>query len=486
MNEIECQSNVINIIPELFLCVVALFLLLVGVTLGNKAQRIINLLTKLALTVTIFILIFVVGIDEQYAFNDFYYSNSFIVFAKVLLLVVALFIFVLNSGEDYPPVSAMRSFEFPVILLLAIIGMMIMISANDFLTLYLGLELQTLCLYILAAFERDNSKSNEAGLKYFVLGSLASGLLLYGISFTYGFTGSTNFEIIEDLFESGVTGESTAVGFIIGLVFVVIGFCFKLSAAPFHMWAPDVYQGSPNIVTTMFATLPKIAAIILLTRVLVEPFSSWVGEWRQLIILVSVLSMFIGAFGAIKQSNIKRLFAYSSIGHVGFMLIGVASANQQGITGLLIYLSLYLTMSLGAFATLFMMKKDAIVNEEISSLKGLSKTNPVMGFIVSLTMLSMAGIPPLAGFYAKFYIFQAALEANLFMLAVAGIVASVISAFYYLRIVKMIYLDEPELKFDESPKAVRFVAATSAVINLLYFLFPSILTNLVLYAVSNM
>jgi NADH-quinone oxidoreductase subunit N len=319
-----------------------------------------------------------------------------------------------------------------------------------------------------------------------VLGALASGLLLYGISFTYGFTGSTNFEVIEDLFASGVTGESTAVGFIIGMVFIVIGFCFKLSAVPFHMWAPDVYQGSPNIVTTLFATLPKIAAMILFTRVLVEPFSSWVGEWRQVVILVSVLSMYVGAFGAIKQTNLKRLLAYSSIGHVGYMLIGVAAANQQGIIGLLLYLSLYCAMSLGAFASLFMMKKDGIVNEEIISLKGLAKTNPVMGFVVGIIMLSMAGIPPLAGFYAKFYIFQAAIEANLIALSVLGVVASVISAFYYLRVVKMIYLDEPELEFDESSNTTRFVAATSAVINLLYFLFPSLLTNLVFYAISNM
>lgn len=468
------EQIILDALPEVLLGAVILVSLLVGAFFGDKSQKFLSFVAMITLAVIIYILADVKNLSEQFIFNDFYLSNPLIILSKVILLSTGIFIFILYISQIYPKDSRMNSFEFPIIILLSMLGMMIMISANDFLSLYLGLELQSLCFYVMAAFERGDSKSNEAGVKYFVLGALASCILLYGVSLVYGFVGTTDFETIKQLFEKVSSKETVAIGFIVGMVFIIIGFCFKISAAPFHMWVPDVYQGSPTIVTAIFATMPKIAAIVIITRILMNPFGTWLEEWRQIIILVSVISMFVGAFGAIYQTNIKRLFAYSSIGHVGYLLMGVASSSKDGLIGVLLYISLYVIMTLGVFASIMMMNRDRILNQDITMFKGLHKTNPIMAFCIAVLMFSMAGIPPFAGFYGKFYVFKAAIESNHIYFVVAGVLASVVAAYYYLRIIKFMYFDEASVIFDKGSKGAKFVLCFSSFVNLLYFLVPSV------------
>ncbi|MEO5338800.1 MAG: NADH-quinone oxidoreductase subunit NuoN, partial [Magnetospirillum sp. WYHS-4] len=378
-------------------------------------------------------------------------------------------------ARDFMERQHMSRFEFGVLILFATLGMLLMISANNLVSLYVGLELQSLSLYVIAAFQRDDSRSTEAGLKYFVLGAVASGMLLYGASLIYGFTGTTDFEALATQFRD-LQGHRPPVGLVFGMVFVLAGLAFKVSAAPFHMWTPDVYEGAPTPVTAFFSLAPKIAALALLTRVAMGPFGGLIAQWQQVIVAAAALSMFVGAFAALVQKNIKRLMAYSSIGHVGYALIGLAAADQAGVKGVLIYLSIYLFMNIGAFACILAMRRGDRMVEGIDDLAGLSKTHPGMAAAMAIFMFSMAGIPPLAGFFGKFYIFLAAVNAGLYTLAIIGLLMSVVAAFYYIRIVKVMYFDEPAEGLERVvPREVAGVLVVSSLIVLLFFLYPGLL-----------
>jgi NADH-quinone oxidoreductase subunit N len=361
----------------------------------------------------------------------------------------------------------LNRFEFSVVVLLSVAGMMVMVSARDLISLYLGIELMSLSLYVIAAIDRENIRSTEAGLKYFVLGALSSGMLLYGASLIYGFTGTVSFAGI------AAAAKSPSTGLIFGLVFLFAGLAFKVSAVPFHMWTPDVYEGAPTPVTAFFAAAPKVAAIALFCRVATTAFPNIMLQWQQIIVFIAIASMALGAFAAIGQRNIKRLMAYSSIGHVGYALVGLAPGTATGVSGVMIYMSIYLAMTLGTFAVIIAMRRDGGQVEEIDQLAGLSRTQPVMAFVLAALLFSLAGIPPLAGFFAKFYVFLAAIEGKFYALAVIGVLASVVGAYYYLRIVKIMYIDEPVQKFLPMPKAVGFVMLLSAVFTILFFVYPA-------------
>lgn len=409
-------------------------------------------------------------------------SNAFTVFAKVLILLSGGFVLMLSSG--FLREEGGRPFEFIILLLFSLLGMMLMISAADLLSLYMALEMSSLALYVLASFNRDNTKSSEAGLKYFVLGALASGMMLYGMSLVYGFAGSTSFAALGDLF----AGQSQlSKGVVLGLILMMVGFCFKLSAVPFHMWTPDVYEGAPTPVTAFFATAPKIAALALFTRLLLEPFANAVNQWQQIIIFVSVASMLVGAFGAITQTNIKRLMAYSSIGYVGFLFMALAAGNASGVQSMLIYMSLYIFMCASMFGAVLLMKRDGKAVENIKDLSGVSQTNPALAVAVSISIFSMAGIPPLSGFFGKMYVLLAAVEANLTWLAVVGVITSVVSCYYYLKIIKTMYFDEPAPAFDGgAPFLVNAAIVIGAVVTMLFFLVPSPLIVLAKTAASSL
>ena len=361
----------------------------------------------------------------------------------------------------------MDSNEYPVLVLLATVGMMLMISASDLIGLYLSLELQSLALYVVAAINRDSAKASEAGLKYFVLGALSSGLLLYGASLVYGFTGHTDFGGIA----TAIHGSGASLGIVFGLVFIISGLAFKVSAVPFHMWTPDVYEGAPTPVTVFFATAPKIAAIALFTRVMVGPFAEAIGQWQQVVEFISILSMAFGAIAAIGQNNIKRLLAYSSIGNMGFALVGLAAGTQEGVQGLVIYMLIYLATTLGTFACILAMRRKGVYLEQISDLAGLSRHDKGLAFVLAMLMFSLAGIPPLAGFFGKLFVFMAAVKAGLYVLAILGVVASVIGAYYYLRIIKIMYFDQPVEVFDGAEKRLAYVAYASLAFVLGFILF---------------
>jgi len=405
-------------------------------------------------------------------FNESYIIDRLSIFMKVLTLLFCFF--VLLSSKDYIKNNNIDKIEYPIIILASTLGMILMISSYDLIIFYLGLELQSLCLYILASFKRDDERSTEAGLKYFVLSALATGLLLYGCSLIYGFTGSTNFEIISANLDEANTGA------VFGIVFIIVGLAFKVSAVPFHMWTPDVYEGSPTSVTSFFALVPKIAAISVFIRFMYVPFVNVISQWQTIIIFLSIASMILGAVAAIGQSNIKRLMAYSSIGHMGYALAGLAPGTNAGIQSTIIYLTIYLVMNLGAFACIFMMKRESIFYENIKDLSGLSKNHPTLALSFLIILFSLAGIPPLAGFFAKFYVFMAVIEANMYALAIIGLVTTVVSAFYYLRIIKIIYFDKPNKPFDESYDwGLKSSLILSSILILIYFIYPSILTNVV-------
>lgn len=421
--------------PEIILTVMAIILLLIGVVKKEDGCR---LITNFA----IFALIAVMALTVKFfggrveTFNGMFVTDNFAVYAKILMLAgaaSALFI-----GARYVETQRISRFEYPVLVVFSTIGMMLMISANDLMSLYMSIELQSLPLYVLAASRRESVRSTEAGLKYFILGALSSGMLLYGASLVYGFTGSTNFNTI-----AATLGdlEVVPVGVIAGMVFLLSGIAFKLAAAPFHMWAPDVYEGAPTSVTAFFAIAPKIAAVALLTRVLTGPFADVQDQWQQVVIAISVLSMLVGSVAAVAQTNIKRLLAYSAIGHIGYALIGLAAAGSDGVKGVLVYITIYMISSIGTFAVVLMMKNKDRMLENISDLSGLASRQPMVAFAMAALMFSMAGIPPLAGFFAKLFVFQAAVNAGLFTLAVFGVLTSVVSAYYYLRIVKVMYFD---------------------------------------------
>jgi len=464
------MQTIIYILPELFLSITIMFLLMLGVFI-KKSFKLVNVLTILSL---IFEIILILNQPNEIIkiFNESYIIDKLSIFMKVLTLLFCVFVLLLS--KDYIKNNSIDKIEYPIIILASTLGMILMISSYDLIIFYLGLELQSLCLYILASFKRDDERSTEAGLKYFVLSALASGLLLYGCSLIYGFTGSTNFEIISENLSEGNTGA------VFGMVFIIVGLAFKVSAVPFHMWTPDVYEGSPTSVTSFFALVPKIAALTVFIRFMHVPFINVISHWQTIIIFLSIASMILGAVAAIGQSNIKRLMAYSSIGHMGYVLAGLAPGTNAGIHSTIIYLTIYLVMNLGAFGCIFMMKRENVFYEKINDLSGLSKNHPMLALGFLIILFSLAGMPPLAGFFAKFYIFMAVIEAKMYTLAIIGLVTTVVSAFYYLRIIKVIYFDEPNQPFEENYDwGLKASLVLSSILILIYFIYPSILTEVV-------
>jgi len=463
--------NYIIALPELFLAGASLALLMIGVFIGNRSTTILTWVTSLLMIIALIMVIILDG-ETRETFSGLFVIDTFSSFMKCLVLIASSMTLII--GTNYISREGMKKFEFPILILFATTGMLLMISANDLISLYIGLEMQSLSLYIIAAFKRESVRSTESGLKYFVLGALSSGLLLYGASLIYGFSGSTGFNDIANVVSLATQSGDTSIGLLIGLVFVIAAIAFKVSAVPFHMWTPDVYEGAPTPVTAFFAAAPKIAAMALLIRLFIGPFYDAIEQWQQIILFISVASMALGAFAAILQKNIKRLLAYSSIGHVGYALVGLAAGTQEGIRGVLIYLAIYMVMTIGAFACVLAMRQRGQMVENIEDLSGLSRTNPALALVFSIFMFSMAGIPPLAGFFGKFYVFMAAVESDLIGLAIIGVLTSVVGAFYYIKIVKVIYFDKPKEPLDK-PIGIELTVALviTGLITSLFFAYPS-------------
>jgi len=464
------MENINLIYPELFIALSLLVLLMVGV-FNKDSFNIVSKFTSLALLVSI-PMIYINDNVSAKLFGNNYLIDEFSSFLKILILGSSAF--ALFFTNQYIKDNKIDKFEYPILIIAAILGMFVMVSSNNLIGLYLGIELQSLSLYVLAALNRDSVKSTEAGVKYFVLGALSSGLLLYGCSLIYGFTGSTNYFVIAEKFTSG----NLALSF--GLVFILVGLAFKISAVPFHMWTPDVYEGSPTSVTAFFALAPKVAGFGAIIRILYVAFGNVFLEWQSILIFISIGSMILGAVAAIGQTNIKRLMAYSSISHMGYGLAGLTTGINEGISASILYIFLYVVMNIGSFVCILLMKRKNIYLENIRDLSGLSKNHPIIAFSFTVILFSLAGIPPLAGFFAKFYVFMAVIKSNLFALAIIGLITSVISAFYYLRIIKIIYFDPEQEKFDPiTSKGIRFSLAFSTLLILFYFLNPSILNYFV-------
>ena len=458
-------------LPEIILAVGAMALLMAGVFRGSKSF---NFISWLACALLATDALFVWGYQSMphTTFGGLFTVNAFTTFLKTLILLGSILAIVMS--RTYMRNEGIERFEFPVLIVLATLGMFMMVSASDLIALYIGIELQSLSLYVIAAFRRDSSRATEAGLKYFVLGALSSGMLLYGSSLIYGFTGTTKFHVLAEFVASG----APSVGLIVGIAFLSAGLAFKVSAVPFHMWTPDVYEGAPTPVTAFFAVAPKVAALGLFVQAMLTAFPAIHGQWQQIIIFLSIMSMALGAVAAIAQTNIKRLMAYSSIGHVGYALIGLAAGTQDGIQAVLIYLAIYLAMNVGTFVCILSMRRKNGMVEEISDLAGLSRTRPRMALALAIFMFSLAGIPPLAGFFGKWYIFLSAINAHLYGLAIVGVIASVVGAFYYLRVIKLMYFDEAaepfELLGDRVMSGLMFVAA---VVTALFFIYPGPLVS---------
>jgi NADH-quinone oxidoreductase subunit N len=460
--------NFLPVLPEMFLGVAAMALLLLGAFRGERSAGLVSWLSVGALVVAI-ALVLRVGVSRQVALNGMFITDAYGAFMKVLALGGSALSVLL--ALDYNRRRGIARFEYPVLILLATAGMSMMISAYDFISLYVGLELQSLALYVVASFERDSLRSTEAGLKYFVLGALASGMMLFGISLIYGFSGATSFETLQQVFQ---TGAAASIGIVFGVVFIVVGLAFKVSAVPFHMWTPDVYEGAPTPVTAFFSVAPKVAAIALFVRVMIDPFGRLVGDWWQVIWAISIASMVLGALAAITQHNIKRLMAYSSIGHMGYALMGLATGTDKGISAILFYMAIYVIMNIGTFGAILCMRRDGKMVEEIADLSGLARTQPGLAAVIGIFMFSLAGIPPLAGFLAKFYIFLAAIDARYYGLAIVGVLASVVGAYYYLRIVKVMFFDEPAPAFDRpTGPLLGTVLGVTAFLVLLFFVYPA-------------
>ncbi|WP_274628574.1 NADH-quinone oxidoreductase subunit NuoN [Arvimicrobium flavum] len=458
----DFNSSLVLIAPELIIAVGAMVLLMIGVYSGERSN---NTVTGLSVALLIGAAAWMLLFGQNGpAFGSAFVSDPFARFMKLLSLLGSAVTLIMSVG--FAKAEKFDKFEFPVLILLCTLGMMLMISANDMMSLYLGLELQSLAIYVLAAINRDSLRSTEAGLKYFVLGALSSGMLLYGISLVYGYTGNTSFDAVA----AALSGGERQLGLVFGLVFVLAGLAFKISAVPFHMWTPDVYEGAPTPVTAFLAAAPKMAAMALIVRVTTGAFEPIAADWQQIVVFIAIASMVLGSFAAIGQKNIKRLMAYSSIGHMGYALVGLAANTEAGIRGVVIYMLIYLVMTLGTFAfILAMRRKDGNV-EQISDLAGLSATNPVMATILTILMFSLAGIPPLAGFWGKWYVFLAAIDANLIALAVLGVLASVVGAYYYLRIIKIMWFDEPVGGFVPMAGELRLVLGASGAFILFYIL----------------
>ncbi|MCB5175988.1 NADH-quinone oxidoreductase subunit NuoN [Microvirga lenta] len=457
------------LLPEIILAVGVLVLILFGAFRGERSVEGMNIIA-LALLAVAFLAVLMLPSERVETMAGSFVVDGFAKFMKSLTLIASACGVILSM--DYMRRERIARFEYPILIVLSTIGMLMVISANDLIALYLGLELLSLSSYVIAAFDRDNVRSTEAGLKYFVLGALSSGMLLYGASLVYGFTGSVSFPVIASVLQGNVGN-----GAIFGLVFVAAGIAFKISAVPFHMWTPDVYEGSPTPVTAFFAAAPKMAGMAMATRVFIDAFPGILVQWQQIIVFISIASMALGSFAAIGQRNIKRLMAYSSIGNVGYALIGLATGTAEGVQGVAIYMAIYLAMTLGTFAVILGMRRGNVMFETIDDLSGLARTHPVMAFCLAMMMFSLAGIPPLAGFFAKFYVFAAAIQANLVALAVIGVVTSVIGAYYYLRIVKVMYFDEPVERFEPMAPGVSFVLVVSSAVVLLFWIVPAPVVN---------
>tara|TARA_Y100000768_G_scaffold317548_1_gene252811 strand:+ start:1061 stop:2476 length:1416 start_codon:yes stop_codon:yes gene_type:complete len=463
-------NNLNILLPEIFLTLSILSILMIGVFVKNSFNLIFNL-SSLIILLTIAIILNSSNNVEK-IFLESFTRDAFSNFFKILILISSLF--VLNSSKNYILDSKLAKFEYPIIILLSILGMFFMVSSNDIILFYLGLELQSLSLYILASIDRDNLKSSESGIKYFVLSALSSGLLLYGCSLLYGFTGSTNF----DLISNELVKENT--GAVFAMVFILVGLAFKVSAVPFHMWTPDVYEGAPTSITSYFAVVPKVAGLAVLIKFMLIPFSKILMEWQTIIIFISIASMILGAVAAIGQKNIKRLLAYSSIGHIGYALAGVATGVISGYESSIVYIAIYIVMNIGAFSCLYLLKKDGEYKENISDLSGISKKHPILAISFLVILFSLAGIPPLGGFFAKFFVFSAVVEQQMYALAIIGLLTTVISAFYYLKIIKTIYFDDSVITFDVTKnKFAQLSILISCSILLTFFLYPSVLNNLV-------
>jgi NADH-quinone oxidoreductase subunit N len=467
MNQLTQINGLLPILPEIVLACGAMLLLMVGVSIvqSERSSSIVNgwCIGLLALVAG---LLLSLPAGRTVMFGGSFVVDDYARFLKLLALIGSGGALMLSL--DYLTNEKQQKFEFGVLVLLSTLGMMMLISAADLIALYLGLELMSLPLYVMAASNRDNVRSTEAGLKYFVLGALSSGMLLYGASLIYGFTGTISFTGI-----AKATAPGASIGLIFGLVFLFVGFCFKISAVPFHMWTPDVYEGAPTPVTAFFAAAPKVAGIAIFVRATVVAFPGITHEWQQIVVFVSIASMVLGAFAAIGQRNIKRLMAYSSIGHMGFALVGLAAATPEGVQGVLVYMTIYVAMTLGTFAVILSMRRDGMLVENISDLAGLARTHPAMAFFLAMLLFSLAGIPPLAGFFAKFYVFLAAIKAGLYVLAVIGVLSSVVGAYYYLSIVKIMYFDEPARSFQSMPGLLRLVLGVSGLIVMLFFAYPA-------------
>jgi NADH-quinone oxidoreductase subunit N len=463
MNAVQNASSLIPLLPEIVLALGAMALLMLGAYRDASLVRVIDC-AAIALLVVAGAIVLLLPAGKLVSFNGSFVVDNFARFLKILALTGSAVAIAMSF--DYAKQEHQQRFEYSILIVLATLGMLMLISANDLIALYLGLELMSLPLYVVAASYRDSLRATEAGLKYFVLGALSSGMLLYGASLVYGFTGTVTFSGIAQAAPQG------GIGLIFGLVFLFAGFCFKVSAVPFHMWTPDVYEGAPTPVTAFFAAAPKVAGIAMFVRAAVVAFPAITGQWQQIVVFVAIASMLLGSFAAIGQRNIKRLMAYSSIGHMGFALVGLAAGTPEGVQGVLVYVAIYVSMTLGVFAVILAMRRTKGMVESIDDLSGLAQTHPGMAFFLAMLLFSMAGIPPLAGFFAKLYVFLAAIKAGLYILAVIGVLASVVGAYYYLAIVKVMYFDEPVEGFQPVPDELKIVMAVCAVFNILFFLYP--------------
>jgi len=466
------MENLNLVLPEIFISLSIMFLLVLGVFKNDSSKITFNISLLVLLITAIITLNETFSIDRVTLFNNSVVIDYMSSLMKIITLLGAFLVLVISS--NYLKTFKIYKIEYPVLILSSVLGMMVMISSNDLMVFYMGLELQSLALYVLATFNRDQLKSSEAGLKYFVLSALSSGLLLYGCSLIYGFSGSTNFNVISNQLNS----NEYVLTF--GIVFILVGLAFKISAVPFHMWAPDVYEGSPTSVTLFFTMVPKIAALTVFIRFLYVPFLNLIDQWQMIIVFLSIASMLFGAVAAIGQTNIKRLIAYSSIGHIGYTLAGLATGSNEGIQSSIIYISIYVIMNLALFSCLLMLKRNNQYYEEINDLSGLSKNHPLLSLSLLVILFSLAGIPPLAGFFAKFYVFKAVIEQSMYFLAIVGLLSTVIAAFYYLRIIKIIYFDKEKEKYDEDHSLwLKFSLTFSTILILLYFIFPSQLIDVV-------
>jgi len=466
------------ILPEAVLMVGTLALVLYGALRGERGSALVNEIA-VGLLGLVFILMVARNRPMGITFYGSFTDDAFTRFMSALALVGSLVTLLLSI--EFMRTERIGGFEFPVLILISTLGMLMLISASDFIALYLGLELMSLSLYVIAAYRRHDLRATEAGLKYFVLGALSSGMLLYGVSLIYGYSGSVAFSAV-----ANAVHDHGSIGVLFGLVFVVAGLAFKISVVPFHMWTPDVYEGAPTPVTTFFASAPKIAAMAVLVRVMITAFPGISNDWRQILTFVSIASMVLGAFAAIGQRSFKRLMAYSSIGHMGYALVGLAAGTVEGAQSVIIYMAIYVVMTLGTFAAILSMRRAGRAVETMADLAGLARTDPTMAFFLATMMFSLAGVPPLAGFFAKFYVFAAAMKAGLYGLSVIGVLASCVAAYYYLRIVKLMYFDEPAPAFDRPTPVARIVLALSALMILLFVFAPSPITNAAMAAAQSL